>query len=128
MTQEVDTFLEHFGVKGMRWGVRRGDSGDSSSASKPKKAKVTSRDIKDARKRQDDRLRDFQEKSADYYTSRSSKGEALAERKMRNAEWDLYNNPDAKTANRFTTGEKWATAAIIGLPAAINLAIYGASR
>lgn len=35
--QEVDDFLEHFGVKGMRWGVRNGGSGSTKTESSKKK-------------------------------------------------------------------------------------------
>lgn len=38
MSEEVDDFLAHYGVKGMKWGVRRNRvSGDSSSSAKPKR-------------------------------------------------------------------------------------------
>ena len=37
MADDVDTFLEHFGVKGMKWGVRKAD--DSSSRSTARAAK-----------------------------------------------------------------------------------------
>lgn len=116
MTMEVDDFIKHYGKKGMRWGVRKSEdsSGGSSKPRRPKNA-----DIKAARSRQDDRVRDFQEKSAAYYTSRSSKGEAFAERTMRNAEWDLFNNPDVAVAGRMTTGEKWVTGFFVAAPVVV---------
>lgn len=33
--QDVDNFLAHYGVKGMKWGVRRSDGSGSSGSSKP---------------------------------------------------------------------------------------------
>lgn len=125
MTMEVDDFIKHYGKKGMRWGVRKSEdsSGGSSSGRSAKPRKPKSADIKEARKRQLSRVRDFEEKSAAYYTSRSAKGEAFAERTMRNAEWDLYNNPDAAVANRMTAGEKWLTGALFAAPVVLT-ALY----
>lgn len=41
MAQEatVDDFLMHYGVKGMKWGVRRRKSSSSSSSAEPRRAK-----------------------------------------------------------------------------------------
>ena len=42
---EVETYLEHFGVKGMKWGVRKKrDQGSDSSS--PKKKKLTRQEVK----------------------------------------------------------------------------------
>jgi len=46
---DVDTFLEHFGVRGMKWGVRKKASGDGSVES-PSKGKPKSEDAKIAGK------------------------------------------------------------------------------
>jgi len=125
MSQEarVEEFLDelmHYGVLGMRWGKRKSsDSSGDSSASAPRKPKIRTADIKEARKRQDVRVREFEEAAADYYTSRSAKGEAFAERTMRNKEWELFNNPDVAVANRMTAGEKWTTAFFVGAPVVV---------
>lgn len=37
MSISVDGFLEHYGVKGMRWGIRRNRDSGSGDGSKPKK-------------------------------------------------------------------------------------------
>ena len=39
MSQDVDVFLEHFGVKGMRWGVRRSSQNETSSPKKSRREK-----------------------------------------------------------------------------------------
>lgn len=118
-----DDSLQHFGVKGMRWGIRKAeDSADGSSAKPKKSTKPTNADIKSARERQKTRAREFEEASAEYYTSRTAKGEAAAERLMRNKEWELYNGPDRDIADRMTTGEKVVTGIFAGAPIAIYLA------
>jgi len=38
--QEVDEFFEHFGVKGMQWGVRRSDGSSKQSMSTKKKVVI----------------------------------------------------------------------------------------
>src|SRR5688500_6067803 len=42
----IEDILEHYGVKGMRWGVRRRRSSDSSGSSKPK-SKPKAQDLTD---------------------------------------------------------------------------------
>ena len=37
MSTETDVFLAHYGVKGMKWGVRRKSADDGASAAKPKR-------------------------------------------------------------------------------------------
>lgn len=44
MSTEVDNYLEHYGVKGMRWG-KRSASDDSSSSSKPKSSRQELREL-----------------------------------------------------------------------------------
>lgn len=38
LTEDVDYFLSHYGVKGMKWGVRRADSNSGSSSEPPAKS------------------------------------------------------------------------------------------
>lgn len=48
--QEMEDTLKHFGVPGMRWGVRRSRSSSSSSSSKKSKGSKTSDDYKESRR------------------------------------------------------------------------------
>lgn len=50
MTTEVDNYLEHFGVKGMKWGKRRSASSSSSSSDAPKKTRKELRVLNKAEK------------------------------------------------------------------------------
>lgn len=55
MSAEVEDFLEHYGVKGMKWGVRRSDrlrerSTANSESSRYKQARVDSKALKSAEK------------------------------------------------------------------------------
>lgn len=112
---DVDTFLEHYGVKGMKWGVRKKhESSGGSSSSKPAKTKVTSADIHQARYRQSLRARKYQESQGDFIVARTAKGQDAAEKIMRAREKEYFTNPDAKLAARSTTGEKVAAAIVYG--------------
>lgn len=53
MSDEVDTFLAHYGVKGMRWGVKKasGSSGGNGGAARPSRKELRGMN-KAARKRQ----------------------------------------------------------------------------
>lgn len=70
MSNDVDRFLEHFGVKGMRWGVRRTDEqlaraskGKKDSSSKSEK-ESTSKPKKLTRQEVRQEKREFYEKKA----------------------------------------------------------------
>jgi hypothetical protein len=45
MADNVETFLAHYGVEGMRWGVRKPDS------SKPRKSKYTKKELAERKRR-----------------------------------------------------------------------------
>jgi hypothetical protein len=81
MPQDVDDFLEHFGVKGMRWGVRKPRSSNA--------------DIIQARKNQARRKRVSNKEARAGNTSEAQKLK------------DEYNtHPDKAVAELHTTGEK----------------------
>jgi hypothetical protein len=50
---QIDDFLEHHGVKGMRWGVRRGNTPSAPSGRKVAKALKKEAQMKTAKERQD---------------------------------------------------------------------------
>lgn len=120
---EVEDFLAHYGVKGMRWGHRR--------------EKVSSSDIKAARRRVDHQTgKDFDKlgKIEDRYHSAKTPGaRAKAEKDLKNEEnaqrMAHLKNPDRATAMRMTRGEKVALVLIGGLLTGGAPAIgYGAAR
>lgn len=75
MGPDVDTFLEHFGVKGMKWGVRK-DKGSASSggpdSSTPKLSRKEVRKINKAGE-----LAYNMKKLEDVYTESKAKGESV---------------------------------------------------
>lgn len=91
MTQEVDDFLAHYGVKGMQWGVRRAAKSDANEFARAKlfygegagtrrkliKAKVESRSSKDAN----------YQKAFDHYMAKQDLGkrasQAVSERRRK---------------------------------------------
>lgn len=97
---EVDTFLEHYGVPGMKWGKQ--------------KAKVSSRDIKEARGRHNDRAARINrnvEIGKNTYDKETQKRAAAAIRKI-GQEKDAAS--DASTGARLTKGERFATYMVVG--------------
>lgn len=67
MTNEVDDFLAHYGVKGMRWGVRKAASGISSASSSVRST------VRDAVQRSKDRRDTVKaERKANFDAARSA--------------------------------------------------------
>jgi len=93
--------LEHYGVKGMQWGVR--------------KKKPTSAEIHSARQRQAQRARELQRHDDVASTASSPAVRAKAIKEARRVAIELQTSEDRVTAARMTTGEKVA-ATILGGP------------
>lgn len=118
----LDEVMAHVGVKGMKWGHVKSDEGVSSGGSgsgSTKKSKPTTQDIHAARFRQNIRERKYESAVGDYMVARTNKGQDAAEKVMRSLEKDLYLGKDAKTANKYTKGEKIATGIAYGVAGAM---------
>lgn len=114
MSDITDDFLEHQGVKGMKWGKHKVKADQGGTG---KNGKITSGDIHLARFKQDARLRKLQEAEGDFFVARTAKGQDKAEKIMRKLEKSYFDNPDAKMAARMTKGEKVITGLMLGLSA-----------
>ena len=121
MSTSTDDFLVHYGVPGMKWGKRSGGSRKETRQAKNAK-------IHGARRAQEARLRNLQEAEGDFYVARTNKGKDKAEKIMRKREKDFFTNPDAKTAAKLTSGEKWAVGLTYGLLGASLASSIAASR
>jgi hypothetical protein len=107
-SMNVDDFLEHHGVKGMRWGVRKAEG----SSSRPSKT-----EIKTARTNQAVRRNDVK-------TAKDS-GDVAAVQKAK----DAFNNaPDRITAAHLTRDEQGASIALQYLGVASGLATLSANH
>ena len=95
-----EALLEHYGAKGMKWGVR--------------KERVTGKQILGARNRQAARAA---------ASRRAPKGSRAANA----AKKDFLTNEDRVTASRMTVGEKWAVS-FIGGPLGLAYAATNSSR
>lgn len=132
MSAEVDDFLAHYGVKGMRWGHRKAeDSGGSGGSSGPgriqkiKKAAGKAVDAIDSRDRKIETARLTVEKRNNEIkgakrqmkrdTRMLTKERKAGRNDIRNMKLDLLSHPDSATALRLTSGEMFAQA-LLGVP------------
>jgi len=111
----MEEYLEHSGVKGMKWGGRR------------QQRKERNTQIKTARKnvrRKEDEIISLDKQSRKAKTgAERSRLDTLSTKKA----VDLFNSPDHTTAARLTSGEQWVNAVLI--TAAIGVAgAAGAAR
>lgn len=137
MTTEVDNYLEHYGVKGMKWGKRRGSSdkssssggGSSSDAPKSRKelraldrtarkeAKAKAKkdwddNIETARNELDGKAQKLNEAAKEYKTNKATMGKVAAKHILRDVEDDFIST--FNTASLQTTKES-QTALIAGV-------------
>lgn len=144
MSTEVDNYLEHlgvevgddlkhFGVKGMKWGVTRdrggsgGSGGGDKGPSRKEKRAAANAEIEGARQRQRERAVELERQAFKTYTANGEKAAKAALNKYDRMELDLLNNPDAATASKLTTGEKWVAGIEWGV-AGLALAGYAAVK
>ncbi|AWN06111.1 hypothetical protein SEA_MIEK_8 [Streptomyces phage Miek] len=92
--------LAHYGVKGMKWGVRKGQSGKEIRAAR---RRVHSQRVQlDAKEDKVDSL------------ARGTAQRSRAEKDLEKASKEFLKNPDRVTAARTTKGEKIAAVLIAG--------------
>lgn len=110
---DVDDFLEHFGVKGMKWGVRR---------DKPSTNAIIS-----ARTRVAGRQRQLQSQADKLNLATSEKSRNKEAKTFAKMEADFLKSPDRVTAARMTRGEKYILGFLaVGVPGVGTAAAAGA--
>jgi hypothetical protein len=148
MTTEVDNYLEHYGVKGMKWGKRTGGS-DSSSGSDGKKSRKELRaldranrksekaaarkkwddDIDSARDRLEGDANKYNQARAEYKSNKQTIGKVAAKKIVKEHEeqfvntWNqanLYKTKEAHAQLFATAGGMLLSAAILGVSAAAS--------
>ncbi len=114
VSQEVDDFLEHYGKKGMKWGVRKNSSGKNSSGKSKKRVSSEYKKVHELRKRNISQLSNKQLKSINergnleqnfnrLNPSKINKGTGLAKGIMATvglgiSAFNMYNSPAGKAA------------------------------
>lgn len=108
---ELEDYLEHFGVKGMRWGVRN-DPGQG-----VRQAQSRSDAIRDARARSNINARRVNTAADRHAMAKSPQALSKSKKEWDEASINYLKSPDRATALLMTKGEKVALAAIaIGIP------------
>ncbi|UUG69255.1 membrane protein [Arthrobacter phage ScienceWizSam] len=143
MTTEVDNYLEHYGVKGMKWGKRSSSSSTSSSEGQPKskkelraldranrkalRAKERKKwddDITTARSELDGKAQKLAEATKQYKIDKTTMGKVAAKHILRDHEddfintWNKANLATTKEANMQLIGAAGAmvlSAAVVGI-------------
>jgi hypothetical protein len=101
MTQESPSpgELVHYGVKGMKWGVRKA---------------VSTREVYGARARLQVKQNEFASQKRKVRKAKSPTAKANAETKLNKLKVDFLNDPDRVTAARLSTGEKVVATILAG--------------
>jgi len=127
---EVGDELKHYGKKGMKWGIRKdddaggsGSGGGEKGPSRKEKRAAANAEITEARARQGERANALEKQAFKTYVADGEKAVNAAIKKYEKMELDLFNNPDATTAAKMTSGEKIASTIEWGV-AGIALAGY----
>lgn len=119
-----DATLEHAGVKGMKWGVRR--------AAKREATRQNDLSIVSARIRQEKRAGGLTNAAAKTYATTSKKGQAAALKTFERVQKQYLTNPDAATSEKLTSGEKATrnfVLSLYGVSAALTVAsIVGSAK
>lgn len=120
--EDVEDFLAHYGVKGMKWGKRKAARAEAKAARKQR-----NEDIMNARARVASRQAKLDAALLDASYAQSPEIQKKANRLVTKYTSELVNNmDDLKTSEKLTTGEKWASGLAIGL-SAVAIAGYGAA-
>ena len=104
----LDTALAHYGVKGMKWGVRKAqDGGSSKGPSRRQRRKERNAEIRRARVATAVRRGKLEEGIIDLEFGDTKRVRANGARMIAKYSDQLANSPDTQTAEKLTTGEKW---------------------
>lgn len=106
-TYTSEDVLEHFGVKGMRWGVRNDDKG-SGKPSRRQAKKQRNADIKAAREKMKKDWEKAGKKEEAYYAAKTAAGKKKAEIELDNFLLKMSKSPEAALASQRTSREKGA--------------------
>jgi len=123
MDTEVEDFLEHYGVKGMKWGVRKSrrySPGSPGALSRERKITNARRRIEKGKNRER-----YQDAKTTYRHEKVTKGKAYAKNKFNKAK--LKNLRDAQVANAAKDGKEFAKFLLVDIASggAVTSANFG---
>ena len=128
-----DDAIEHYGKKGMKWGVRHdipaaggaGGGGAAAAPSRKERKAANDKAIMDARDRQRTRAVELERQAFKTYSANGEKAAAAALKKYDKMEMDLLHHPDGATAAKMTSGEKASAAVSWAIVGGLSVAAIG---
>jgi len=129
--QDVDDFLKHYGVLGMKWGVTRSEKALSAASAKrdtssPKKRFGISDDkeIKRARKSLVTKRKAYSAQEDKFATTKDKAQKLIEKNKLKVLDNDYSYDKDRATAVKRTNGEKLASIVLAGPAGLSNVAMW----
>lgn len=106
MVNSNETTLAHYGVKGMRWGVRKDNIDKSRALSARQKQRLENdKKVHQARATQKRAGDTYEKATLDYLNSTTSEGRRAAEKVMDKAFAEAYDPKTVMMADSLTSGE-----------------------
>lgn len=126
----TDAELSHYGVKGMRWGVRRGknQTGGSGQQSRKERRKEKDSQIEKAREIVRQKNIELESQAFKTYTAKTEKGRMAATKAYDRMSAELVNSPEYATANKMTSREKRVVGSVLAMYGGATVAMIALSK
>ena len=126
----TDAELAHFGVKGMRWGVRRGENQTGGSGRQSRKELRKERDsqIENARETVRQKSIELESQAFKTYTAKTHAGRVAATKAYDRMSAEIANSPEYATASKMTSQEKRVVGSVLAMYGGATVALIALSK